>query len=130
MTNQIEQEFYECFDIKPMWEAREEVDESRDGYPIFGSTKFFATYKEADRFGYVPDGIDQELSYPSLTPSMLLELICVCNYKAFIESSFTSETVEGLKDEILKKIIKKFMQTNKHKEYIYTRVRKIMGVEE
>ncbi len=74
MTNHIE-EMMRTAGLKPMWIAREEIGTDIDGYPIFGETKYFTTYEEANKYGYVPCDEEQDLSYPKFTSSKQLEII-------------------------------------------------------
>lgn len=116
MTNPIEQEFYKAFDIEPKYYCSyhdcncpiEDVDKFNKKCPKQAVTKEC-------------DVRSTKLKYPPITNRRLLELICVTFNQVEIIEIYRTQTVESLKDMILKKLII-------CKDDVYTNVRKIMGV--
>lgn len=103
MTNPIEQEFYEMFDIKPIPCCNHEP--------------------------YTCNCINELAErLPIITDHRLLELVCL--YTSIRNLNRCCDTIEKLKNEILNNlcIIYYYTRNNEEKNALYHDVRKIMGV--
>ena len=85
MTTDLEKQFFEAFDIKPMLKGYSECNQDFYGYPsVGGGVKYFETLEELEQKGYyLPLYIDKDditeddLEYPQITDTHYLNLMCV-----------------------------------------------------
>ena len=112
MTTELEKQFFEVFDIKPMLKGYSECNQDYYGYPsVSGEVKYFETLEELQKNGYyLPLYIDEDditeddLIYPQITDTHYLKLMCVYMSNKGILTIRTDNT-KDLKEHILIKFL-------------------------
>lgn len=97
ITTDIEKEFFEVFDIKPVWY-------NCDYYKIYKEY----CYKKDEECKNCKLDVNFRTQYPSITPENLLQLICVLNSLTGRLLELCSANLEDLKEEILQICISNF----------------------
>lgn len=120
MTTELEKQFFEAFDIKPMLIGYSECNDDYYGYPsVGGEVKYFETLEELEKAGYyLPLYIDKDditeddLEYPQITDTHYLKLMCVYmeeKGKLFLRV----DNIKDLKEYVLNEFLQNIHWINK-----------------
>ena len=104
MTNELEKQFFDTFEIKPKWKS-----EQCDGWMRTTAVAYFTNLEEAKKFGLV---FQEEPEYPQISDSIYLMLLATLTCISSIEFPFSD--IQKLKKDILKEVIKHQYGFDKH----------------